>query len=149
MTPKVAGTLLAVAGALGAVGSGWLIGNPPSSIVGAVTLTLSTIAVAIGLLMRLRRSWQDPPWPPDRAPNLARIRRLLLINAVVTAIASPLLLGYAAYSAVVYGIGWRASFLAFVSLLAIGQASMSLRGFRAGTEVARTAGDSRSPRPDA
>jgi hypothetical protein len=130
MSPKIAGTLLALVGVMGAVGSGWLLANPPWSIAGAIALTLSAIAMAIGLMMRLRPSWQDRLWPPDPPVNLRRLRRRLLVHAIVSAIAAPALICLAVYAAVTEDFTGITVFRLFFAVLVTAQAILNVRTFK-------------------
>ncbi|MFD1713836.1 hypothetical protein ACFSBZ_05075 [Amnibacterium flavum] len=93
MSPKVAGILVALAAVLAAIASGWLIATPPFSVPGAILLTVATIAFAYGVFLSLRRSWQDPPWPTPRAPNLRRTMIFQLVMAIPLLVLGPISIG--------------------------------------------------------
>ncbi|MCS5724093.1 hypothetical protein N1028_13820 [Herbiconiux sp. CPCC 203407] len=128
LSPRVAGWL-AIAGSLVvAVVGGFLLANPPWSILGAFVLVAATIVLSVGTVWLHRRSWHEP-WPPDATPSLQQqIRRLRVLSIV----GSILWVGMIAAGvvAIVSQNGWRLLFVAFFLVTGLSNLSLNRRTLR-------------------
>jgi high-affinity Fe2+/Pb2+ permease len=121
MRPRAAGILGMVLGLLVSITAGWMIAQPPLSIVGAVVLALGTIIFAVAATWLLRRSWANQAEMPvlDES-NPQQIRRFIIIDCIL----SPLLIGFGVFE-IVSGspAGW---IWIGLGLLGIGQIAASV-----------------------
>ncbi|WP_413355270.1 hypothetical protein [Microbacterium sp. 1P06AB] len=91
--PRVSGAALVLVGIGGGFGAGWLIARAPWSILAAGLLTLSTVAMAIGVLWTMRPNWDDKTWPPsgrDLPPDI-RLRRNFRILGIILLTPTPII----------------------------------------------------------
>lgn len=122
----MSGAVLIVIGVGGGIGPGWLIARAPWSLLAAALLTLSTIAMTVGVLWTMRPNWDDKRWPPtgrDLPPDV-RLRRAFRILGIILLTPTPIIVALLSWMIVEGSAMWNEMLL--LALPAAGYAAMGV-----------------------